>query len=83
VKVRVEVDCTPKEARAFLGLPDVAGLNDHMVQEMKKRLDANMSLVAPEELMRNWMSFGGQATEHFRKLMTAAATGAQSLKPGG
>jgi len=81
VKVKVEVDCTPKEARAFLGLPDVAALNEHMVQEMKRRMDANMAMIAPEELMRNWMSFGGQATEQFRKLMTAAAGGA--LKPGG
>ena len=24
--------------------------------------------------MKNWMAFGGQATEQFRKLMTAAAT---------
>ena len=81
MKVKLEVDCTPKEARAFLGLPDVSALNEHMVKEMQRRMDANMAMVAPEELMRNWMSFGGQATEQFRKLMTAAAGGA--LKPGG
>jgi hypothetical protein len=83
MKVRLEVDCTPQEARSFLGLPDVVGLNEHMVQEMKRRMDANMAMVSPEELMRNWMTFGGQATEQFRKLMTAAAVGAQGLKPGG
>ena len=82
MKINLEVDCTPQEARAFLGLPDVGALNDHMVQEMKKRIDANMALVAPEELMRNWMAFGGQATEQFRKLMTAAAASAQSHKTG-
>ncbi len=83
MKVSLEVDCSPQEARAFLGLPDVAGLNDHIVQEIKGRLDSNMSLLSPDELIRNWMAFGGQATENFRKLMTAAATGAQGLKPGG
>ena len=83
MKVRVEVDCSPHEARAFLGLPDVAKLNEHMVQEMKKRMEANMAMVAPEELIRSWMTFGGQATEQFRKLMTAATTGAHGLKPGG
>ena len=83
MKVKLEVDCSPKEARAFLGLPDVTGLNDHMVAEMKKRMDANMAMVAPDELMKTWMTFGGQATEQFRKLMTAATTGATSLKPGG
>jgi hypothetical protein len=73
MKIKVEVDCTPAEARAFLGLPDVSGLNKHMVEEMKSRLDANLALAAPEELMKNWMAFGGQASEQFMKLMTAAA----------
>jgi hypothetical protein len=73
MKIKLEVDCTPKEARAFLGLPDVEALNAHMVKEMKARMDANMAMIAPEELMRNWMAFGGQASEQFMKLMTAAA----------
>ncbi len=83
MKVSLEVDCSPQEARAFLGLPDVAGLNDHIVQEIKGRLDSNMSMLSPDELIKNWMAFGGQATENFRKLMTAATTGVQGLKPGG
>ncbi len=78
MKAKVEVDCTPAEARAFLGLPDVSSLNEHMVQEMKSRLDANLAMVAPEELMRNWMTLGGQASEQFMKLMTAAAGGVRS-----
>jgi Family of unknown function (DUF6489) len=75
MKVNVEIDCTPAEARAFFGLPDVTGLNEHMVDEMKKRLDANLAMAAPEELMKNWMAFGGQASEQFMKLMSAAAGG--------
>jgi hypothetical protein len=73
MKIKVEVDCTPKEARAFLGLPDVEALNAHMVKEMKGRMDANLAMAAPEELMKTWMAFGGQASEQFMKLMTAAA----------
>jgi hypothetical protein len=75
MKLNVEIDCTPAEARAFLGLPDVSSLNDHLVAEMKKRLDANIAMAAPEELMKNWMAFGGQASEQFLKMMTAAAGG--------
>lgn len=73
MKVRLEVDCTPKEARAFLGLPDVEALNAHLVKEMRARLDANLAVAGPEELMKSWMAFGGQASEQFMKLMTAAA----------
>ncbi len=71
MKAKIELECTPEEARAFLGLPDVTELNEHLVAEMKKRLAAS----APEELMKNWMTFGGQAQDHFFKLMNAAAAG--------
>jgi len=74
MKMTIEIDCTPLEARTYLGLPDVSVLNDHLVQEMKTRMDTNMAMLQPEELMKNWMAFGGQATEQFRKLMTASAT---------
>ena len=72
MKVNVEVDCTPEEARAFLGLPDVAPLNAHLVAEMKRRMDDNMAAMQPDELMKTWTSFGVQAQDQFRKLMEAA-----------
>ena len=78
MKMTIEIDCTPVEARAFFGLPDVSPLNDHMVDEMKRRLDANIAMLEPAELMKSWMAFGGQATEQFQKLMTAAAAGAMT-----
>lgn len=82
MKVSVDVECTPQEARSFLGLPDVAPLNDQVVAELQKRMKDNMAALQPDELMKNWMTLGGQAQEHFRRLMTAAATGATSgLKP--
>ena len=83
MKVNVEIDCTPAEARAFLGLPDVSALNAHVVEEMKKRLDANIAMAQPEELMKGWLAFGGAASEQFMKMMTAAASGARGSGEGG
>lgn len=74
MKVNIEIDCTPDEARAFLGLPDVSSLNDHLVEEMKSRMDANMSAMQPDELMKSWSSFGQSAQDQFRRLMEAAVT---------
>lgn len=78
MKMTIEIDCSPVEARAFFGLPDVSPLNDHMVDEMKRRLDSNIAMLEPGELLRSWMAFGGQATEQFQKLMTAAAQNAMA-----
>jgi len=73
MKVKIEIDCTPIEARTFLGLPDVSGLNEHLVSEMKTRMSANMAALQPDELMKNWLTLGASAQDQFRKLMTAAA----------
>jgi hypothetical protein len=69
MKLTIEVDCTPEEARRFMGLPDVTAINEHLVNEMKGRIDSNMSMMSPDEMMKNWMAFGSGAQDHFRKLM--------------
>jgi hypothetical protein len=78
MKMTIEVDCSPEEARRFLGLPDVSVLNDALVKEMQTRMSANMAALAPEELMKSWMAFGVGAQEQFRKLMEAGLSAAKT-----
>ena len=35
MKVTVDVDCTPEEARRFLGLPDLSPVHEAYVEKMK------------------------------------------------
>jgi len=37
MKVIVDVDCTPEEARRFLGLPDLTPVHDLYLDKMKRR----------------------------------------------
>ncbi|HEY8615329.1 DUF6489 family protein [Phenylobacterium sp.] len=83
MKMTIEVDCTPEEARRFMGLPDVTALNDKLVAEMGKRIEANVNLLSPEEFMKNWTAFGAGAQEQFRKLMEAGMAGAGGATPKG
>ncbi|WP_339746319.1 DUF6489 family protein [uncultured Maricaulis sp.] len=73
MKVNIEIDCLPAEARAFLGLPDVTALNEHLTSEMVRRMDANMESLEPDALMRQWSAYGGQMTDTFMNLMRQAA----------
>jgi Family of unknown function (DUF6489) len=77
MKMTIEVDCTPEEARRFLGLPDVTALNEHLMQEMQSRMSANMSMLSADELVKNWTAFGVGAQEQFRKLMEAGISAAK------
>lgn len=80
MKMTIEVDCTPEEARRFMGLPDVSALNDHLVNEMKGRIDANMAMMSPDEMVKNWMAFGAGAQDQFRKLMEIGIAGATNKR---
>jgi hypothetical protein len=83
MRVTVNVDCTPEEARAFLGLPDVSKLNELLVDRVAAQAESNLDLVDPRELMNAWTSLGGMMREQFLSAMTAAVGGApaQADKP--
>ena len=58
MKISVEVECTPLEARAFLGLPDVQPMQEKLMAEMQERLTANIRAMDPSEMMRLWFAPG-------------------------
>jgi hypothetical protein len=66
MKVNVNVDCTPEEARRFLGLPDLSTVHHAYVEKMKSALDAEAAgdpAAFAETMMKAWgpMSEAGVA----------------------
>jgi hypothetical protein len=49
MKITVDIDCTPAEARQLTGLPDVADARRAVVGEMKKRIPAAAGQGAKKE----------------------------------
>ena len=39
MKITVDVDCTPEEARRFMGLPDLAPLHEAYLAKMRAAID--------------------------------------------
>ncbi len=76
MKFTVNVECSPEEARRFMGLPDVTPINEALVQEMTTRMQKNLALMSGESMMSSWMSVGTQAQDAFVKLMTSGVTAA-------
>jgi hypothetical protein len=81
MNLTINVECTPAEARAFLGLPNVEPLNDTLVNAVKQRVEQNMELVSPEFYLKQWYSMGGQVTDSFMNLMGAGARAAAGEAP--
>ncbi len=68
MKITVDIDCTPEEARTFLGLPDVQPLQQAMMKELEDRMRANLDRVDPETLMKTWFPAGVQSFEQMQKM---------------
>ena len=63
MKITVNVECTPGEARSFLGLPDVAPMQEAMLQQMYDRMMSNLHAVEPETLFKTWFPVGAEGME--------------------
>ena len=94
MKVTVEVDCSPEEARSFLGLPDVQPMQEALMRELQDRLSANIKAMDPETILKTWMPASIQGVDQWQKTfwslfqqsvgdVAKAASGKTSLtKPG-
>jgi hypothetical protein len=73
VKVTVDIECTPLEARQFFGLPDVQPLQAALLAQMEKKMTAEMEKFSPEALMKSWFVGTVQGAEWFRGMLGAMA----------
>lgn len=84
MKITIDIDCTPQEARAFLGLPEVEAMQAALVTQLQEHLSQSLEASDPEALMRLWLPAGlkgfAQLQEQFWNQMKA--TQEPDKKPG-
>ncbi len=80
MKITVDVDCTPEEARTFLGLPDVKPMQDALLQQVQDRMTATLGAMDPETMIKTWLPAGVQGMEQLQKMFWAQFAGAGRRK---
>jgi hypothetical protein len=73
MKVNIEIDCTPLEARQFIGLPDVSPMQIAVMDKLQAQLMANIEKVTPEALMQTWFTFDPKIAERFQDMFVTMA----------
>ena len=73
MKVNVEIDCTPVEARQFFGLPDVAPMQMAVMERLQQQMIANIEKVSPEALIQSWFTFDPKLAERFQEMFVTMA----------
>jgi hypothetical protein len=90
MKIQVEIDCTPEEARRFLGLPDLAPMQEAVLAQMQQRMLDAVSATGPEALLKAWTPMLPQTPDQLREAMARIFTafapsggGGRTGGPGG
>ena len=79
MKVNVEIDCTPDEARRFLGLPDVAPMQETVMAAMEQRLLDTIKATDSQTLLDQWLPLGMKGMEQWQAMWTQVAQAAAGL----
>ncbi|GGI21579.1 MULTISPECIES: DUF6489 family protein [Bradyrhizobium] len=73
MKVNIEIDCTPLEARQFFGLPDVAPMQTAVMDKLQQQVLSNIEKVSPESLIQSWFTFDPKIAERFQDMFVTMA----------
>jgi hypothetical protein len=81
MKVNINIECSPEEARTFFGLPDMTALHEDYAHKMRELMAAKLSGAELDKMMAQWTNMDGSIDsgwQKWQKLMWSAAAGAPS-----
>lgn len=70
MKVNVEIDCTPAEARHFLGLPDLGPMQQEVMAKLQAQMLEGVAAASPDALMKLWMPMVPQSPDQLQQAMS-------------
>ena len=81
MKFTVDIDCTPEEARQFLGLPNIAPMQDRMMKELEAKMQENIQNLDPETFIKTWMPITMESWGEMQKMFLSQMGMAPSVRP--
>ena len=67
MKFKIDIECSPQEAREFFGLPNVEKLNETIMSNVQEQMAGQMANMDPETLMKIWMPTGTKVFENMQE----------------
>ena len=81
MKITIEIDCTPDEARETLGIPDVKPMQEAMMGDIEERMRSAMQSMDAETLVKTWMPANIQGLETLQKAFWSQMTSGLGKTP--
>lgn len=74
MKINVEVECTPEEARRLMGLPDFSPLHEKYIATLSDSMDGKVKPEMIEAVMRSWAPMSEAGMGFWRQLFDGSAS---------
>jgi hypothetical protein len=81
MKMNVEIECTPEEARRFMGLPDVQKANDAYVEALTSAMQGTSSIDQLQEFGKHLAPMGDFGMKVFQQFVESAMKQVSSMAP--
>jgi hypothetical protein len=86
MKVKFDIECTPQEARVFLGLPDLEPMQAALMKELEDRMRDNLRSLDPETMIKTWLPATIQGWGEVQKMFweqmgMPGTTGGSTIRP--
>jgi hypothetical protein len=72
MKINLEVDCTPEEARRAMGLPDLSPVHDKYIATLTDAMDGRGGAEALDAMTKSWGPMGDASMTFWRGIFEAA-----------
>lgn len=72
MKVTIEIDCTPEEARRTMGLPDLSPLHERYLATLGEAMEGHVRPEMLEGMIRSWAPMSEAGISFWRQMLDGA-----------
>ena len=69
MKITIEIECTPDEARQFMGLPDLKPMQAAVMGRIETQMTEAVDRFSPDAMLRSWISLMPQSGDQFKDVV--------------
>jgi hypothetical protein len=69
MKVTIDIDCTPEEARRFMGLPDLTPIHEAYVEKLKGAVADGATPELFADMMKSWGPMSETGLSMWRQML--------------
>jgi len=78
MKITIDVDLTPAEAREMLGMPNIQKVQEAFLKQIEKKMTDEIKNLSPEKIMKSWMSGASTNMDWLPGMLSGFASGGKN-----